>query len=344
MRLRRGFNSADFIVGAAFVLLACASLFGQASPDYELQKQWETPFDFFQTGFKTQSEVRLALFRNWVLCPDGSLYSLVDKQGSIRRTSRDGETDPENVGAVGSPASLLTCDQKDQLYVASGKNLDVYSLNAQGKLARLVSAREKFPVQAAVVTPDGNLYVLSEDGSTPVIRRLSADGRVVHRFPAGPQAVSSPFLIFPYPQYYGSFPHTVLDWNQTQQRFVVDLSGFSGFQSMDIKGHWKRGKNVGNTGYGAPGTAEFDRMLAWKGQYIAEVTFRSEIADVFNLTKLELLDQAFDTVWSTTVTAQEGLLVGVAADGSLYFLRGFEGTNCKLARYTLARIGQATPH
>jgi hypothetical protein len=29
--------------------------------------------------------------------------------------------------------------------------------------------------------------------------------------------------------------------------------------------------------------------------------------------------------------------VGVAADGSLYFLRDFEGTNCKLARYTLAQ-------
>jgi hypothetical protein len=78
-------------------------------------------------------------------------------------------------------------------------------------------------------------------------------------------------------------------------------------------------------------------MFRWKGQYIAEVTFKSEIADVFNVTKLELLDQAFDTVWSSAVTAQDRLLVGVAADGCLYFLRDFEGTNCKLARYTLAQ-------
>jgi hypothetical protein len=61
----------------------------------------------------------------------------------------------------------------------------------------------------------------------------------------------------------------------------------------------------------------------------------------FNVTKLEVLDQAFHTVWSRTVTPQDGLLVGVAADGSLYFLRGFGGTNCKLARYTLAQVGQA---
>jgi hypothetical protein len=100
-------------------------------------------------------------------------------------------------------------------------------------------------------------------------------------------------------------------------------------------------KNVEATGYGAPGLVGRDNMFAWKGQYIAEVTFRSEIADAFNVTKLEVLDQAFHTVWSRTVTPQDGLLVGVAADGSLYFLRGFGGTNCKLARYTLAQVGQA---
>jgi len=255
----------------------------------------------------------------------------------------DGKTDPGNVGAIGVPAFILVCDQKDQLYVASGKNLDVYSLNAQGKLVRFVSAREKFFVRAAVVTPDGNLYVLSEDGSAPVIRHLSADGRVVHKFPAGLQAVSLPFLIFPYPQYYGNFPHRIFDWNEAQQRFVVDLGGFSGFESMDIKGHWKREKNIGSSGYGAPRLVALDCMFAWKGQYIAEVTFRSEIADVFNVTKLELLDQAFHTIWSSTITAQDGLLVGAAADGSLYFLRGFEGRNCKLARCTLAEVGQVAP-
>ena len=112
---------------------------------------------------------------------------------------------------------------------------------------------------------------------------------------------------------------------------------------MDIKGHWKLEKNVGTTGYGSPGLVGLDRVFAWEGQYIAEVTFRSEIADVFNLTKLEVLDQTFHTVWSRDVTSQDGLLVGVAADGSLYFLRDFDGTNCNLARYTLAQVGQAAP-
>ena len=137
-----------FIIAAIFALLGCASVSGQGSPDYELQKQWEAQFDVFQAGFQKQPEVWLAVFQNWVLCPDGSLYSLVDRQGSIRRTSADGKTNPENIGAIGFPASLLTCDQKDQLYVASGKNLEIYSL-AQGKLVRLASAREKFFVQAA---------------------------------------------------------------------------------------------------------------------------------------------------------------------------------------------------
>jgi hypothetical protein len=333
-----------FIVGVAFALLACAPALAQASPDYELQKQWETPFDIFRTGFQGQTEVWLAPLRNWVLCPDGSLYALVDKQGGVKRIRADGKIDPENVGAVTTPASLLTCDQKDQLYIASGKNLrdlDVYSLDAQGKLVRSVSDREKFFVQAALVTPDGNLYVLSENDSAPVIRHLAADGGVLRKFPAGPQAVSSPFLIFPYPVYFGNLPHRTFDWNEGQQRFVVSLGGFSGFQSMDIQGHWKREKNVGSTGYGAPGLVAFDRMFAWKGQYIAQVTFRSEIADVFNVTKLEVLDQLFRPVWSNTVTMQGGLLVGVAADGSLYFLRDFNGTDCRLARYTLAEVAQA---
>jgi hypothetical protein len=330
-----------FIIGVGVTLLACAPALPQASPDYELQKQWETPFDIFGTGLRSRPALLLALFRSWVLCPDGSLYSLVDKQGGIKRTSADGKTDPENVGAIGTPASLLTCDQKDQLYVSSNKNLDVYSLNAQGKLIRSVSAREKFFVQAAVVTPDGNLYVLTEDGSAPVIRQLSADGRVLHKFPAGPQAVSLSPLIFPYPVSHGNFPQRTFDWNEAQQRFVVSLSGFSGFESMDLEGHWKREQNVGSTGYGGPAPVALDRMFVWKGQYIAEVTLKSEIAEVFNVTKLEVLDQSFRTVWSSAITAQDGLLVGVAADGSLYFLRTSNGTDCKLARYTLTRVGQA---
>ena len=272
------------------------------------------------------------VFRNWVLCPDGSLYSLVDKQGAIARTNADGKTNPENVAAVTPPASLLTCDQKDQLYIASSKdqkNLDVYSLDAQGKLIRSVSVREKFFVQAAVVTPDGNLYVLSENDYTPVVRQLSADGSVVHKFPAG----LKPSFILPYPQSYGNFPygsapHRTLDWNEGQQRFVVSPGGFSGFQSMDTEGHWKREDNVGSTGYGAPGLVGLDRMFAWKGQYVAEVTFKSEIADVFNVTKLEVLDQSFRIVWSSTATPQVWLLVGVAADGSFYFHRHFNDTDC----------------
>jgi hypothetical protein len=330
-----------FIIGAAFALLACSSVSAQASPDYQLQQQWQAPFDVFQFG--NQAQVWLALLRNWVLCPDGSLYSLVDEQGGIKRTSADGKTSPENIGAVGFPASLLTCDQKDQLYIASRKNLDVYSLNAQGKLTRFVSAREKFPVQAAVVTPDGNLYVLSEDDGVPVIRRLSADGRVLHKFRAGLQPVPSfPFVIFPYPQYRGNSLHRIFDWNEAGQRFVVDVGGFSDLQSMDMKGHWKREKNIASTGYGAPGLEGLDNVFAWKGQYLAEVTFRSEIADAFNVTKLEVLDQVFHAVWARRITAQDGLLVGVAADGSLYFLRDFQGPNCNLARYTLTKVGQAT--
>lgn len=84
-------------------------------------------------------------------------------------------------------------------------------------------------------------------------------------------------------------------------------------------------------------------MFAWKGKYVAEVTFKSELADVFNVTNLEVLDQVFHKVWSRTVTPQDGLLVGVAADGSLYFLQVFDGTNWRLARYTLevAQAGQA---
>lgn len=318
-----------FIVGLVFALLACAPSFGQTSPDYELQKQWETPF---------------GLFRNWVLCPDGSLYSFIDKSGAINRISADGKIDPEKSGTIALPASLLTCDEKDQLYIASGKNfreLDVYSLDAQGKLVRSVSAREKFFLGAAVVTPDGNLYVLSENDSAPVVRQLSTDGRVLRKFPAGPQAVPSfPFFIFPYPVSYGNLPHRAFDWNEAQQRFVVSLGGFSGLQSMDTNGHWKRETNVGSTGYSAPTPMGLGRIFAWKGQYIAEVTFKSEIADVFNVTKLEVLDQSFRTVWSRTVTSQEGLLVGVAADSSLYFLGAFNGTDCKLARYTLAQVGQ----
>lgn len=312
-------------------------------PDYELRKQWETPFVFSQAGFQKPPKVWLALLHDWVLCPDGSLYSLVDKQGSIKRTSADGKTSPDNVGSVGSPASLLTCDQKDQLYIASGKNLDIYSLNAQGKLSRFVSAREKFRVRAAVVTPDGNLYVLSDDNGTAVIRRLSVDGKVLHKFPAGPQAVpSSPFVIFPYPQYDDNFRHRTFDWSEAQRRFVVDIAGFSDLQSMDMKGHWKREKNIGATGYGAPGLEGLSHVFAWKGQYVAEVTLRSEIADAFDVTKLEVLDQAFHAVWSTTVKPEDGLLVGVAADGGLYFLRDIQGPNCKLARYTLdlAQAGQ----
>jgi len=101
-----------------------------------------------------------------------------------------GKTDPENVGAIGVPALLLTRDQKDQLYVASGKNLGVYSLNVQGKLVGSVSAREKFFVQAAVVDPDGSLYVLSDDGPVPVIRHLSADGRLLHKLDSAGDALS----------------------------------------------------------------------------------------------------------------------------------------------------------
>lgn len=330
------------IIGVAFALLACTPVFGQASPDFKLQLQWEAPFGVFQTGFQKRPEAWIALLQNWVLCPDGSLYSMVDKQGRIKRISADGKTNPEDVGAVGFPAFFLTCDQKDQLYVASSKNLDVYSLNAQGKLGRFVSAREKFPLQAAVVTPDESLYVLSEDDGSPVIRHLSEDGKVLHKFPAGPQAVPSMQIsIFPYTQYYGDSRHRIFDWNEGEQRFVVDVGGFSELQSMDMKGHWKREKNVGSTGYGAPGLVGRDYIFAWQGQYIAEVTFRSEIADVFNVTKLEVLDQAFHTVWSHTVKSQDGHLVGVAADGSLYFLRGIGSPNCKLARYTLAQVSQA---
>ena len=112
---------------------------------------------------------------------------------------------------------------------------------------------------------------------------------------------------------------------------------------MDLIGHWKREKDIGSTGYGAPGPVARDNVFAWKAQYVAEVTFRSEIADAFNVTKLEVLDSAFHAVWSQSVTPQPGLLVGVAEDGSLYFLSNVQGPNCKLARYTLdlAQAGQA---
>lgn len=110
---------------------------------------------------------------------------------------------------------------------------------------------------------------------------------------------------------------------------------------MDLKGHWEREKNIASTGYGAPGPVARDNVFAWKGQYVAQVTIRSEIADVFNVTKLEVLDQAFHAVWSKTVTPEDGLLVGVAADGSLYFLRNVQGRDCTFARYTLAHVSQA---
>jgi len=322
-----------FTVGAAALAVSCAfvPLWGQTPPpDYELQKQWEVPF---------------GLFRNWVLCPDGSLYSVADKQGGIRRTSSNGKTDPEDTGQIGTPALLLTCDQKDQLYVASKKDLDIYALDAQGKLIRAVSARERFFIEGAVVTPDSNLYVLSEDDSSaPVIRQLSADGRVLRKFSKGYESTPLfPLIIFPFPQPLTNYPHRVFDWNEDQHQFVVSLGGISGFQSMDMNGHWKRAKYAVSTGYGAPGLVSLDRIFSWKGQYIAQVTFKSEIADVFNVTKLELLDKSFQVLWSrkmTDITTQPGLLVGAAADGSLYFLT-FNGTDCMLARYVLAPAEQA---
>src|ERR1700752_3753200 len=108
--------------------------------------------------------------------------------------------------------------------------------------------------------------------------------------PKGLQTGSSlPFLIIPYGDF-EDFPHRSFDWSEAHRRFVVSLGGHSDFQSMDIEGHWKSERNVGSAGYGAPGFVGLDRMFAWKSQYIREMVFRAEIADAFNVIKLEVFD------------------------------------------------------
>jgi hypothetical protein len=305
---------ARVLLAVALSLVSCPSLRAQTwSVNYDLQKQWEVPF---------------GLLTNWVLCPDGSLYGMADKQGEIRWTSSDGKTAAELVGTIEPKASLLGCDQKRRLYAGAAKVLDIYQPDAQGGLVRVTSAQEKFVILGILVTPDGTLYALSEKDLVPTVNQLSSDGSVLRSFHAGRL---KPVLAYPLPP--ASF-YRIFDWDKPHQRIVVRLDGASDAEWVDAQGHWESASRVVGRGYGVPWLMGLDRVISWKDQYIAQVTFKSEIADVFNVVKLEVLDKSFQTVWSRSL-GPDGLLVGASSDGGLYFLQRSGGTDFKLARYVL---------
>ncbi len=284
------------------LLLAVGSLLRAQSPelDYQLTTKWELTLRGYPLGF------------SFALCSDGSLYAIHYSEFQV--ISSDGKLVGSDSIAPAMLRAPAACTSEGHLALAD-RELSIFDVGSQGKLNKISSGSLKSAVSRLLVAPDGAIYGITAD-EHPSLVRISPLGKeeilVTKKYYPS-------FILLPPEDHQCDL---IWDRNRQQLAYLLPAQQTIEFLQANTSPGKKKSEPVSTDWSGhacefIPITAVADLP---SGGFVRTEILKSEIADVFNKTFLEVLDSSSKQVARPISTEGMGFLLGSTNDGSLYFV------------------------